>query len=90
MRACLKFPIKKYNQVIFAFSFGLFFRFYSIASYPLHKNCKTFSKETLKPGPNKIQTGSLALTIGVQNYDIYIVFRLSYIKFAFLNIIFGL
>ena len=54
MRACLKFPIKKYNQVIFAFSFGLFFRFYSIASYPLHKNYKTFSKETLKPDPNKI------------------------------------
>ena len=54
MRACLKFPIKQYNQVIFAFSFGLFFRFYSIASYPLHKNYKTFSKEALKPDPSKI------------------------------------
>ena len=50
MRACLKFPIKKYYQFFFAF----FFRVYSIASYPLHKNYKTFSKETLKPDPSKI------------------------------------
>lgn len=54
MRACLKFLIKKYNQVIFAFSFGLFFCFYSIARYPLRKNYKTFSKEVLKPDPSKI------------------------------------
>ena len=61
MRACLKFPIKKYNQVIFAFSFGLFFRFYSIASYPLHKNYKTFSNEALKPDPSKIKSDSTNL-----------------------------
>ncbi len=35
LRACLNFPIKKYDQVIFAFSSGLFPRFHSSDDSPL-------------------------------------------------------
>ena len=77
MRACLKFPIKKYNQVIFAFSFGLFFRFYSIASYPLHKNYKTFSKEALKPDPREKFSGMAVLNLKIDIKYLYLSFAYS-------------
>ena len=55
LKAYLNLPIKKYYQVIFAFSSGLFPRFHSSDSlYPPRKNNKISSKETLKPDPSKI------------------------------------
>ncbi len=62
LRACLNFPIKKYYQVIFAFSSGLFSRFLSSDTrYHPSKNRKISSKETLKSDPSKIETGSKTL-----------------------------
>ncbi|HBJ09900.1 MAG TPA: hypothetical protein DDY73_12965 [Coprobacter fastidiosus] len=56
------FPTKKYYQVIFVFSSGLFPVFTrQIACYHPHKNRKTYSEEILKSDPSKIQTGCKAL-----------------------------
>ena len=49
-----EFSDKKYYQIIFVFSSGLFPIF-------IYRNSivrKTFSKETIKPDPGKIYTGS--------------------------------